>query len=523
MDIIDTRTLGKVKLSLDITELDEGLMCSFVALDAKGAMWARFGTSLYRIVFDADGSVSRTSVFRHPGLRGMNHVFEDVDGDGSVWIKIDGQLNKISPVGESEFSVTPIAPSLDFGEDTYVSDFQLSYSTVWIATENGLYRLNKSTGEWKLYVNSPSDPGSLTQNFISSLAMTKDERLLVSTLYGLNVYNPLTDDFERVGTDIINCIRVKGDNLFVATENRGLRIATPKSLYVKNFSFSSGAVNAIWQEPGGRLWVGSVEGGLSVRKAEGEPVLRITRESGGLTHNSVSALRPGPEGIMFVGTWGGGVNVFSSDAKPHFLYSLPEYDGLTDYVGVLEYDKINKKLWIGSNRGIFLYDPKTRSYSSALDADATGCIGSCIDSFNQLWIGCLEGLYVFDLTKEGFPYTYYNYKLDNPESRIDEKISCVMEAAPGVMYVGSNGSGVYKGTRGDDGRYAFVSYSKLQGLSSDSVRGLCEDSEGRIWISTEYGLNLLDPESGVITSFLEKDGLSSAQFHWNNACQGTNN
>ena len=533
LDVLDSRSLRKPDLDLGPAEPLRWDLCSFVTVAADGAVWAKFGATLFRMAFRDDGSLSGVLSFSHPGMAPVSHVFEDVDRDGSVWTRLDGGLYKIAPGAGGALEATPVALSLDLGAGTYVSDFLVSESSVWIATENGLYRLYKGTGEWKLYQADPADPRSLTQNFVSSLAQTRDGLLLASTLHGLNVYNPVADNFERVGTDIINCIKTNGDRLLVATENRGLRIAVPRTLDVKNVthlaedpsSLAPGAVNALWQEPGGRLWAGSVEGGLSVREPGQEGFSHLTRERGGLSHNSVSALRPGPCGQMYVGTWGGGIDEVSMDGRLRVLSHMPNAGGLLDFIGVLEYDTLNGLLWVGSNRGIFLLDPERRVAAPALEETVTGCIGSCIDRHHQLWVGCQEGLYVFDLAGRAsdgrFPFVHYRYRMDQPQAQVEEKICAVLEASDGTVYLGSNGGGVFAGVPLPDGTYSFRSFTAQQGLSNDRVRGFCEDGYGQIWVSTEYGLNLLNPRSGVITPFLQKDGLQSVQFHWNNACTGT--
>lgn len=531
LDVLDLHSLEKLDLGLEIPEWSH--LCSFVAEDALGAVWAKFGTTLYRIAFDEKGKPQSVLPFSHPGFSDFNHVFKDVDRDGSVWTRLGGGFYKVSVSASGVLEAVRVAPTLNLNPETYVSDYLLTESSVWIATEDGLYRLHRSSGEWKEYVSNPSDPRTLTQNFVTSLSLTSDGLILASTLHGLNVYNPVTDTFERVGSSIINGVKTSSDRLLIGTENRGLRLAEPKNLSVKNIthvpgqesSLAGGAVNALWQDPDGRLWVGSVEGGLSILPPGAEAFRHLTREKGGLSHNSVSALRPGPGGVMYVGTWGGGLDVVSADDKPRVLYHVPDAAGRMDYVGVLEYDTRNDRLWIGSNRGIYLYNPSARTCVEVVSEGASGCIGSCIDRSGKLWVGCQEGYYVFDLTRpqeDGrFPYVHYPFRPDQPGNEVEEKICCVMESSEGEIWLGSNGGGIYRGVRGADDEYTFTNYSTRQGLSSDRVRGLCEDALGRIWASTEYGLNLLSPETGSITPFFQRDGLSSVQFHWNNACKGT--
>lgn len=523
LDVWNLRNLSPAEVSLPTLGKESQMVCSHVCLDALGHIWVKFGDTLYRFTLGDEGEIVSVSSFSHPSLSPVNYVFEDVDGDGTVWAPLEGRLHKIAPASDGSLKATPVLPSLFLGDGTYVSDFLLEDSQVWVATENGLYRVSRVSDEWKVYTHRPLDAHSLTQNFVTALAKTSDGQILASTLHGLNIYNPLSDNFEHFGEDVINGLLSEGGYLLIATENEGWKAVSRKLLDIALLSPGQGMVNALWQEPSGRLWAGMVEGGLSIREPGSGHLTCLTREKNGLAHNSVSALRPGPEGKMFVGTWGGGIDVLSAVAPYRVLSHLPSQGAQIQYIGVLEYDVRNGLLWIGSNQGIYLYNPLTRSYSEATEEMASGCIGSCLDRTGHLWIGCQQGVYIFDLNARKadgtFPYVHYRYKLDNPGIRVDDKICCVAEAPDGTIWLGSNGGGVYKAIPVADG-WTFRNYSSADGLSNNQVRGLGCDGTGNVWISTGHGLNRLSPETGAIVPFFKEDGLFSDYYHWNNAFQG---
>ncbi|MBE6253647.1 MAG: helix-turn-helix domain-containing protein [Bacteroidales bacterium] len=522
LDVWDLRNLSQVDLLLPPLETGNQTACSHLALDAWGNVWAKFGDILYRIVLGDDESILSVQSFSHPSLRPVNYVFKDVDQDGSVWAPLSGKLYKIAPAPDGTLSATPIPTSLFLGEGTYVSDFLSEGSQVWVATENGLYRMSRFSDEWKLYTNHPQDPTSLTQNFVTSLVKGPDGRILASTLHGLNIYNPLSDAFDHFGEDVINGIVTYEDYLLVATENDGWKAVFRKLLDVSEIRCGPGLVNAIWEEPSGRLWVGLVEGGLNVREPGKEKFTRLTHERNGLAHNSVSALRPGPDGRMYVGTWGNGIDVVSSTYPYRVLSHLPSLGSQTSYIGVLEYDTQNGLLWVGSNQGIYLYDALTRTYTPATEEVATGCIGSCLDRTGHLWIGCQQGVFIFDLSARKadgkFPYEHFRYKLDAPQTRVDDKICCVAESPDGTIWLGSNGGGVYQAVS-TPGGWSFRNYTSVDGLSNNQVRGLACDKEGNVWVSTGHGLNRLSSQTGAIVPFFREDGLPGESFHWNNAFQ----
>lgn len=532
LDLLDLGTLDRLDLPHPDLETYSDRLCSFLTLDASGNLWFKTGKTLVRVSFDDKGLVRDVLEYTHDGLSPTNFVFEDVDGDGTVWAGLLGRLYKIGKGPSGSLQAESILPGFQIGEQTYLSDFLAAGQGVWISTENGLYFVNRRTGDWKRYAHDPRNPRSLTQNFITGLARTGEGETVAVSLHGLNLFNPVTDDFERIGGEVINCIKVNGDQILLGTETTGLQTYIPKQLAVNNFqhdergpnSLAAGAVNAVLQEPDGRLWVGTVEGGLSVREPESRDFDHLTRERGGLGHNSVSEFCLLPDDRMLVGTWGGGIDIVSTRKPYRLLEHILPGDTRLDFIGSLDYDPDSGLLWIGSNRGVFYYDFHTRALTPALAEQASGCIGSCLDTSGWLWIGCREGLYAFNLKERAadghFPSTLYAFKLDTPESGVREMICFIIEAADGSLWLGSNGNGVYHGIRTDDG-IAFKGYSTRDGLSNDRVRGLAEDASGHIWISTEHGLNVLDPASGRVTPYYREDGLASNQFHWNNACRGT--
>lgn len=157
---------------------------------------------------------------------------------------------------------------------------------VWIATHIGLFRYNKSNNTRKLYENNQNDPHSLSQNYLTNLAITDDKQLIAGTLRGANIYNPITDNFERLthsstsnsllNSNFINCIRVDGQHIWFGTESGGINKLTPKRLVIHNYqhdkenpaSLSDNPVNVIYEDKEGSLWVGTVEGGLNLKNKE---------------------------------------------------------------------------------------------------------------------------------------------------------------------------------------------------------------------------------------------------------------
>ncbi len=92
-----------------------------------------------------------------------------------------------------------------------------------------------------------------------------------------------------------------------------------------------------------------------------------------------------------------------------------------------------------------------------------------------IWIGSYSGLYRYD----GIKIEYTN---------IDDRIRDVMslfEDTRGRMWIGTNDSGVfcYNPENGE-----CICYSKQDGLNSGSIRGICEDKDGNIYLGSMLSL-----------------------------------
>ncbi|WP_303012488.1 two-component regulator propeller domain-containing protein [uncultured Bacteroides sp.] len=553
-DIIDLATLQPVIPSHRENDFS-GILCqpaTRVIKDTQGCIWLSCVNGLHRIEFDKQGEIKVVSTLAPVLPNGPDIALQDIDEDGKIWLGANGEIAKISVDGQGKLTTASIAECLKFEEGTYISDFLVKGNEVWISTDRGLFRYGKHGNGMKQYRHNPSDIHSLSQNYLTDLAITNDKQLIIATLRGINIYNPITDNFERFACDLpnsnsnllnsnfINCMLTEGDHIWFGTESGGINLLNPKRLPFHYYphdkenplSLSCNPVNAIYEDKYGTLWVGTVEGGLNRKEYNSEDFIHYTCEHGGLTHNSVSALTADQDNRLWVGTWGGGINLFDLDSPKQAIKVISSQTSggfPIDFIGTLIYDSINKGMWIGSNQGLYFYDiDKAQLIPPFADKAGNmihGCIGSIIDREGKLWVGCMEGVYIIDLhsrsSSEKFRYKHLHYKLDDPDSRLIEKITCFYETQDGTLWLGSNGYGIYKRTFDSQGEEKFISYDTTQGLVNNSIRGILEDSNGKIWISTNNGLSCYHPAENHFTNYTQHDGLPDTQFYWNAFCRSS--
>ena len=527
-------------------ELFQGGSCAYMTVDSKGCIWAKSGQTLIRIEFDDSGKALRVDRLDDLRMEQPAMVFKDVENNGTVWIGMGGIIYKVSCSDDGLYCV-PTLQGFGYNPESLVTDYIVKDQDVWIATIDGLFRYNLPTGIWKVYTTDPDNDKSLSQNYISGLALTSDNTLVAISLKGANIYRPIDDSFERLSSDsdtegcvlssnFLNCVSVRGDDVWFGTESAGLIQLKTKRLAVSNYrheslkdaSIAPNPVNAVFQAGDGMLWVGNVESGLSYTKNLQDGFRHITAGNGSISHNSVSAIASDAKGNLWVGTWGGGVDVISSES-PYNRVSKPVWRGAQsdriDHVGALELDTLNNLMWIGCNSGIYYCDLSSFNVYSAFQDQTTGCIGSCLDSEGQLWIGSQNGVHVIDLKSTrrngdrlDFDYINLREKLDEPGSGVPDKIVSIIQAKDGTIWLGSNGNGIYKTEESLSGDLSFRNISMKDGLISNVVRCLEEDEWGNIWISTGNGLSMFSPGTMQFLNYSVEQGLLSSQFYLNASC-----
>ena len=508
--------------------------------DSKGNIWFYCNYTVYKITFDDKGNISKTYSLLPASPDYPDIAIKDIDEDGNVWIGVGNKVSKVY-TGKDGLYAVPVSPQLEFEEGLRIRALCVKENEIWIGSEIGLMRYNRNEEIVKRYLYDGTAQG-LTQNFITDMAVNSEKLLLVSTFKGLNIYNPVTDDFEQVmmdskGSDnhlnsnFINCMMVDGDITWIGTATGGLNKIIPHSLNTHNYthdrqnphSLPPNPVNAIFEDEDETLWVGIVESGLNKKSKGSDDFINYTTQNSGLSHNSVSVILKDNRKQMWIGTWGFGITVFDTEhsalqAKKYFT-EFP-----LSFIGSLCYDSVNDLMWIGTGWGIYYYDYKTdHVYSPFPDESIANQIhsslGALIDPYGQLWMGCSAGTFVFDLNsrqEHKFSFRHLKYKLDDPESCLGEKINGFLLDSDSVLWIGSNGNGLYRHIPNKDGSIGtFINYNTGNGLISNTIYGILEDKRKHLWISTNNGLTCFDTSNNIFSNYRHSDGIAGNKFYWN--------
>ena len=498
--------------------------------DALGRIWLITGRYVNLISFDDSGKIKHTASYQYRGNT-PDICINDVEGNGKPWICIDGGIYRMVEK-DGKLVREEISALLQPLFGLYITDIMKRGNAVWLTTNHGLFCYDPYQQRMDSYTN-------LSHEFLSCLALMPDNTLLVGSLCGVNIYDDKADNFTAwtqastppLKNDFVHNLLVDKGLIYVGTEAGGVVRLVPRQLLLQNSvhsampgSLSPNPVNAMYAAPDGTLWVGTVEGGLNRRLKGERDFTHYTTFNSALPHNSVSTLAADGYGRLWIGTWGGGLCWIDMKAPKSIvrLELSPEQARLLNFIGAMAYDPINDGMWIGSNDGLFFYRFKTRQLEEPFDdcRDIRGCIGSIITKDGHLWMGCIQGVRIVDLKSEKngkFANRAIRHLLNDPTSKIVDKISSFCETSDGTLWLGSNGYGLYKRVVDEQGHEQFEVLTQQDGLVYNGVKGIVEDRNGRLWITTQNGLSVYDPKLQAFTNYSQHDGLISPHFYWNSA------
>lgn len=419
---------------------------------------------------------------------------------------------------------------------------QTSSAALWIATEgDGLYAVNPQTGESRHYLHDAGRKGGLSSNYIRSLAVDAEGRLWVGTFNDLNIYMDDTDTFATYTSNSVDagslsqrsvrCIfKDSQGGMWLGTYFGGLNYYHPLKNRFYNIrhvpyrnSLSDNVVSCIVEDRERNLWIGTNDGGVNHYNVQtGEFAYYLLDRSSFLPanqeSNNVKAIYiDESQDKVYVGMHAGGLKILHrATGKIEHCSLAPDVPG--DIYSIIPCKE--GVLWIGALDGLYLFDTRTRKFSPVV-SDSNGNPVSHLsafvlfsDSSRRLWVGEEKGIRLFAAESDGKEGLYC---LPLPSSGFSEisEVQCVYESKDGMLWIATR-MGLY---RWNDAEKELKHFTTADGLPNNVVYGVEEDVYGCIWLSTNRGLSCFNPDTGQFRNFTVNDGLQSNQFNTYSHCR----
>jgi PAS domain S-box-containing protein len=415
---------------------------------------------------------------------GVYTLYED--RHGTLWVgTLTGGVNRFDR--ERELFIR--YPATD-GESMYTIHEDQT-GELWMGgLKQGLYRYDRTQDRFINHQPDEGDPHSLSYPLVWTIYEDRAGGLWFGTWGGVDSYHRVTAQFAHYTADP----------------------GQPHSLSHKD-------IQAVYQDRTGTVWIGTKDG-----------LNRWARDTGQFFHyhhndadpqslsgNYITAIYEDRAGTLWVGTLQHGLNAFDPETghAVHYRYNKDDAHSLSyDYVKVL-YEDREGVLWVGTQQGLNRFerttgqfvryqhdpeDPHSLSYDNVLVLYE--------DQDGVLWVGTYRGLNRFDRQTERF--IRYQATPGTTGGLTNDAILNLYEDQEGYFWIGTDGGGLHRFDRETE---TFIHYRGSDGLPSDVVYGILEDTTGRLWLSTSRGLSMFDPQTEIFKNYDEHYGLQGNKFN----------
>ncbi len=489
---------------------DDGLALSSILSgfkDKTGNLWfGTFGNGVSKY----DGKSFATYNSSHGLIHNLVEAITE-DSEGNLWFSTYGGASKYNGVFFENFTIAQGLPN------NHVNRILVdSKGTIWLATRGGLSRYDptqKDNGKSQ-FINYKDWQG-ITGDYIGNIIEDHKGYLWISGHKGIFRFNPgalnpdetvFIDYSEITGleNEIVYCMAEDRDGMIWFGTSKGAvrfdaaNIRMGKSAvttFTKHDGLISNTIESILEDSAGNIWLGSEEG-VSEFKKEDSSFINYTSEQG-LVSNVVVCMVEDNAGSIWFGTKGSGLSKFEGRSTIEYTarQGLP---GKTVFSATEDH---NGDIWISAEDGgltKYTKDPQKKNkgyFINFIDArflTAGDAMNMIIDKAGNLWFGSGNGLSKFN---NKFITTWTTV-----QGLITNSVISLEEDSKGNIWFGTYEGGLSR----FDGK-SFTNYTPEQGLVHNTVWNIHEDNSGAIWFATRGGLSRFDGENFI--NFTTAQGL----------------
>lgn len=401
------------------------------------------------------------------------------DSNDRVWVGHDGAISIIN------------------GERTLTTVLDGSTALVDIGLVNGF--AENSSGVWAI----TSEAGLLN---ISTSGLVK-QRVSKFRL------------FEDTGTSVqpMGVFIDSSGMLWVWSIEHGIRIIDPATLTTTRRILaetdSSVRIADVIEESPGIFWIATSDGLVSYN-SRSDVVAAVPGQIGDFSGRpSINAFTKGKDGTIWIGTLFGPVS-----ATPKLFTSITTLnsDISNEEINAFAEDE-SGQIWVGTTNGLNLMSREGKVIDLRNEFTTPAIpdpfVMSLLNEERGLWIGTRFGGLIFIPSDTGIPQRFVTDSRD-PSSIAAMGVSSILRTSKGKLIVGAFPGGINLMNESTGTFTRFMHDANDQNsLSTDSVISLYEDSLGLVYVGTDEGINVFDPEKSSFQSIKSirgmKDTLSS--------------
>ena len=448
-------------------------------------------------------------------LREIKTIFQDSRGnywlgtyDKGVYLANSAMSFLVPLSGENKWNLSLNAASL--------YDLKTIDNQYWLATDNGLFVVSQDYKIKKHYsADSENIDDKLLSNNVRSIELLDESTVWLGTLNGLNIINLLSGDIDAYQTVqhksaisnnyILKLFKDSANNIWIGTNGNGINTFNSLQLKIRHGLFSydeiHNAIYAFAESKDGRIWFATDNGKLSYTNSDEKIVhLKIGNKT------SISHLMIDDQDNLWLQTEA------KSPNKPGSLYyfdtktlTLIENKAWGLNLSHTEYSQlflIENKIWfIDNEMQLASFDIKTNQFEIYEQENGSLFTTLKYDNDNTIWLSTSKGeILTFNVSKLDFSKNLYLLSSSNLFGDIST-ISLSNE----WIWLGSQLNGLALINKKNNTNLLF---NEKNGLSNNFIADIVIDSTGKGWLSTNIGINSVDPKNKIVKSY-NKDMLLS--------------
>jgi len=452
-----------------------------IDFDSQGRLYLEHSTGILHGHRDSNGNY-QFAVVASGGVGGLYVHGED------VWFRKDGELWHL--LGDK---TERIGSSAGLPLDRWGSIALDTRGNLWVRSTTRLYE--RPSGQARFIDRSEGIP----QAQVNRISADTHGRLFVSSNAGLvmldgpdNTHRTYIDPKHGLPADVVAPVLLdREESLWMGMRGGGLVRMLGHGEWLswqKEDGLPNDSVWSILHDRNGRLWVGT-SGGLGIFASDGT-LIRTWTSRTGLTGDSVFALAAAPSGDVFAGTAPAGLIRFSPEGTLLHTYG-PASGIVAEQVNAVALDRQNR-LWVSTSSACYRSSTPVEALNLKFDrVDIPGIPSGTyfhsvqMDRNGAMWITSSNGLLRYD-GQQWRIFTEHDGFLSSDLSGLivgADEIWVAYRDAIGIARLRFNGP-----------KPEVTNVSQRDGLSSDLVYALVYDRAGRLWASTDNGVDLLESE-----------------------------
>ncbi|MCU4165171.1 sensor histidine kinase [Carboxylicivirga caseinilyticus] len=431
-----------------------------------------------------------------------NNFVQAINQDkyGYIWIATTFGLNRFNGLSiECFYHSESDSSSLN---SNYISSLFIdSQKQLLIGTDKGLQQFNYQTQN---FINVPI-PDGINSREVFCIAEDLDNQLLVGTSSGLYTGSTDTREFQKIElkqlglpNDSIYRIRVDDkNNLWIATYKSGLHYYNRKQNSIKSYVYQltdekglpDNWIHYLYIDKVNSLWVGTYNTGFA----------RFNPSDSTFTHyfinpkeeftRRIRTIFEDTRGNMYIGSRSG-LFLFDKVSGKSSLYALEDHSisKLSQNSVTCSFVDKHDNVWLGTHSGgvsyfntlqkKFNHVKQVKNDSRFLNSGSVHCFSKYGD---KLYIGTEKGINVFDKSNRRF--SYWVNDLEDPNSLSYDDVKDIAIESKDSIWVATNRGGLnLLNSKGKVIKLFRHDKSNPYSLPSDNIYNVFLDSRKDIWV-----------------------------------------